>query len=465
MTAKTNQNNVLQILKWVISLGVPLLIFLLVPTTEVVTLQMKGFMAITLWAILVWVMDLIQVYIAGILLNLFYILFGIAGADVVFSPWTGSIIWLILGGLIIAVVFDKSGLMKRMAYFCIRKTGGSYKGIVIGMAVAGIIAALLVPNITGRVTIFCAISFGICKAMDLKPGTKTGIGIMFAGFNAGIGPRWVWMSGDDNIMIIAQHLKNAGIEVTWMQHLISNALPALLWLVVSTGLILILFKQDVQFSSKDHLEKEAKSLGTMQLREKKMLVIIALVLLGMLFTKIDPGWLFMLGAAACFLPGIHISPIEDLQATNFPIIIFTASCMAIGSVSNAVGFSSMIGDMTLPLLGGANNFGMILVAYAFGVIFNMFMTPMAATAALVPSIIEIAGKLGLSAVGASYGFVWGVQQLFFPYEWVLFLILFSYGMFDNKTTLKWGSIRFVLATVFLCIIIIPFWMLTGFLKI
>ena len=84
---------------------------------------------------------------------------------------------------------------------------------------------------------------------------------------------------------------------------------------------------------------------------------------------------------------------------------------------------------------------------------------------MVPSIIEIAGKLGLSAVGASYGFVWGVQQLFFPYEWVLFLILFSYGMFDNKTTLKWGSIRFVLATVFLCIIIIPFWMLTGFLKI
>ena len=55
--------------------------------------------------------------------------------------------------------------------------------------------------------------------------------------SAGIGPRWVWMSGDDNIMIIAQHLKNAGIEVTWMQHLISNALPALLWLVVSTGLI------------------------------------------------------------------------------------------------------------------------------------------------------------------------------------------------------------------------------------
>ena len=63
--------------------------------------------------------------------SLFYILFGIAGADVVFSPWTGSIIWLILGGLIIAVVFDKSGLMKRMAYFCIRKTGGSYKEMCI----------------------------------------------------------------------------------------------------------------------------------------------------------------------------------------------------------------------------------------------------------------------------------------------------------------------------------------------
>lgn len=462
---KISEKRGFKVFEWCVALGVPLLVMLLVPTTDVMTIKIKGFMAVTLWAILTWVMDLIQVYIAGILLNLFYILFGIAGPEVVFSPWTGSIIWLILGGLIIAVVFDKSGLMKRMAYFFIRKSGGSYKGIVFGFAVAGIFAALLVPNITGRVTVFCAIAYGICKAMNLKPGTKTGIGIMFAGFNAALGPRWIWMSGDDNIMIIAQHLKNAGITVSWGQHLISNGIPALLWLLVSTCLILFLFKQDVQFSSKEHIAEETRKLGKMKLREKKMLAIIAIVLVAMLTTKIEPGWLFMLGAAACFLPGINISPIQDLQETNFPIIIFTASCMAIGSVANAVGFSAAVGGIATSMLGGANNNVMILVAYGMGVVFNLFMTPMAATAALVPSIIQISGKLGISAVGASYGFVWGVQQLFFAYEWVLFLILFSYGMFDSKTTLKWGALRFVTATVFLCVIIIPFWHLTGFLKI
>ncbi len=449
-------------IKWVVSIGCPVLLFLLMPTTQQITVQMKAFMAVTLWAILAWALDVIQVYITGILLNLFYILFGIATPDVVFSPWLGSTIWLILGGLIIAVVFDESGLMKRMAYFCIQKTGGSYRGIIIGLMASGILAALLVPNITGRVTIYCAIAYGICRAMNLKPGSKSGMGIMFAGFNAAIGPRWMWMSGDDNIMIVAQHLKNAGIEVTWMQHLIGNFIPAALWVVASTIFLFLLFPQDVTFESKDHLEKELQKLGKMKQKEKKMLIIIAAVLVAMVFSKIDAGWLFMLGAAACFLPGINISPIEDLQKTNFPIIIFTAACMAIGSVSDAVGFSSYIGEVTLPLLGGANNFVMILVAFGFGVVFNLFMTPMAATAALVPTIISIAQDLGLSAVKATYGFVWGVQQLFFPYEWVLFLILFSYGMFDNKQTIKWGFLRFLLATVFLCAIYIPFWTLVGF---
>ena len=450
------------LVKWVVTLGCPVLLYLLIPTTQDITVQMKAFIAVTVWAILVWALDVIQVYITGILLNLFYILFGIASADVVFSPWLGSTIWLILGGLIIAVVFDKSGLMRRMAYLCIKKTGGSYRGIIIGLTVSGVLAALLVPNITGRVTVYCAITYGICRAMGLKPGTKAGMGLMFSGFNAAIGPRWMWMSGDDNIMIIAQHLQNVGIEVTWTQHLIGNLLPAALWVVVSTVFLLLLFPQDVEFESKEHLEKELAKLGKMQTKEKKMLVIIAVVLIAMVFSDIEAGWLFMLGAAACFLPGINISPIEDLQKTNFPIIIFTAACMAIGSVSNSVGFSAYVAEAMTPLLGGANNFVMILVAYAVGVIFNLFMTPMAATAAMVPSIISIAQNLGLSAVKASYGFVWGVQQLFFPYEWVLFLILFSYGMFDNKTTLKWGTLRFLLATVFLCVIYIPFWTLVGF---
>ena len=121
-------------------------------------------------------------------------------------------------------------------------------------------------------------------------------------------------------------------------------------------------------------------------------------------------------------------------------------------------------ELMMPILQNVGNFGLIVFAWLTGVITDMMMTPLAGMAAFSPLFIDIAAKLGLSVIGTTFSFVWGVEQLFFPYEWALFLILFSYDVFDMKKAMKFCTVRTILSIIFLMVLIYPYWMMTGFLR-
>ena len=46
----------------------------------------------------------------------------------------------------------------------------------------------------------------------------------------------------------------------------------------------------------------------------------------------------------------------------------------------------------------------------------------------------------------------------------LFLILFSYDVFDMKKAMKFCTVRTILSIIFLMVLIYPYWMMTGFLR-
>src|SRR5690625_855626 len=110
----------LVILKWIISIAIPLAIFL-VPTTESFTPEIRGFLAITVWGIFCMATEIIPSTLAAMMLPILYILFKVAEPAQAFGPWTTSVIWIAFGGIIIANILMTSGLAKRIAYFTILK--------------------------------------------------------------------------------------------------------------------------------------------------------------------------------------------------------------------------------------------------------------------------------------------------------------------------------------------------------
>lgn len=461
MEKRNSNDQVLMLIKWCLVFGVAFAVYFLLPANGIITLELKKFLAITTGTVIVWIFNLLPTFVSGTIMTLLYILLNVAPSSVVLSAWTGWVAWLVLGGMMLSIGFDRTGLMKRIAYFVIRKAGCSYKGIVAGLITSGVVMTILIPNITGRVTLYSALAFGICKALDLKNDTKAGAGIMLAGFLGAIASRYVVLSGDDNLVIALSFVQDT-YPVSFVEHLISSAPLSLLWVGIMIIMVLLLFKQDATFAGKEYFDVEAGKLGKIQPKEIKLLVIVVVTLATMILTDIPVGWLFMLAACICFIPGIDVLSGDDLKLVNYPILFFIVAAMSIGSVANTLNVGAIISETLLPMLQQTNRYTLLVFMWFFANAVHFFMTPLAATSAFVPAMVSIAEGLNLSVTGTIYSYIWGLTQLVFPYQWVLFLITFSYGMFDNKTAVKFCATRLALSFVFLVAVMIPYWMMIGF---
>lgn len=450
---------------WAVSILVPVVVYLVLPADGVLSEEARRYIALTLWALLAWALNTMPIYVAGVALTLLYILTSTAAPEVVFEPWTGMVVWLTLGGLTLSVIFEKTGLLSRIAYWFIAQAGGSYRGIVIGLVLSGIPVGLLVPNMTGRVALYAALTFGIIQAVDVKPNSKVAAGIMFGGFTAATASAWFYLSASENLQLINSYLQDHGQAVSWTEFFLSNFLPALLFMAALTAVTLLLFPGELDsVNGKQYFRSKFREMGRLGVREIKFLVVLVLLVVAMVFSGIAPGWLFMAAVVVCFLPGIEVSTAEDLKNVNYMMVVFVAATMSIGSVAADVGLPEVVTEALLPMMSGTNNYTFVLLIFVFAVIANLLMTPLAGMATFVPSLIVLADSLGISTNAAAFGFVWGVEQLILPYEWALFLILFSFGMFDMKKAILWSAARMALAFIFLAAVLMPFWMLTGFVS-
>ena len=449
---------------WAISIGVPLILYLAIPVGGSMTEEIRRFLALTVFALIAWALSIVPVYVSGTALTILYVLTKTASPGVVFSPWATMVPWISLGGLTLSVIFEKTGLLSRIAFWFISVTGGSYRGIVIGLTASGALVGLLVPSMTGRVVLYAALTLGIIHALKIKPNTNEAAGIMFGGFMASIACAWLFMSANDNLLIINSFLIDVGEGVSWLRYVAIMFVPAAIFIAMLVAVTLLIFRGRLEVEGREEFQNKLRELGPVKPQEIKFLVILALLVLALVFTDIAAGWLFMAAVVACFLPGIGITTADDLKQVNYMMVFFVAQTMSIGAVASELGLPKMVTDSLLPLMSGTNNYVFILMIMGFGIIINFLMTPLAGITSFGATLIELANTLGLSAPGAAFGFVWGVEQLILPYEWVMFLILFSYNMFDMKKAIIWSAARMGVAVIAMAAIILPYWMLVGFIS-
>ncbi len=193
--------------KWLLNLFLPFLVFL-IPQSTGLTMDMKVFFAVTLWAILAWLLETIPGTAVAILLPVFYIIFGLVDTPVAFSPWTTTIPWLVLGGAIFSAVMLNTGLAKRIAYFTILKTGGSFKGLLLGITLAGVILAPFIPSIMGKMAVLTPIAIGICQALNFPAKSRAASAVMMTAFLAVTGPAFSYLTGGAHIVMATGIIAN-----------------------------------------------------------------------------------------------------------------------------------------------------------------------------------------------------------------------------------------------------------------
>jgi len=448
------------IIKWIAQIGLPLIVAL-IPCGEVFTMPMKLFFVSTLFAILCFALETIDQTVVALILPLFWVYMGVAPATVAFQPWTQYIPWMMLTGLLLANVLESSGLLARIAYFCLVKTGGTYNGIIIGIALASAFLTLFVGNV---VVPMAAFSYGICLALGTGK-TKASAGIMMTAAMGCLVLNSTKMQGPLLMMGIGQPVTGQLQFLGYFESMWTMA-PVFLEYILMVLFIMKFFRPKEDIQGKEFFQQKLDEMGKITANEIKCGAVLILFLVYIL-TKDIHGlsleWGMALIPLLTCIPVIGSATEKDIKRLNYGFVLFITACMGIGAVAGSLGIGQIVVNLVMPIIQGQSHYVFFLIIWVALVALNFVMTPLAMEAAFTIPFATIAVAIGINPMALYYFMMQAVDQIIFPYEYALYLIFFAFGMIHMNDFMKISGTKMALNFIMCFALLLPWWNFLGFL--
>ena len=247
---------------------------------------------------------------------------GVMNIKEVAQPYISPIIFLFIGGFILALALEKWDLHRRIALTIILKVGTRSRLIVLGFMLATALLSMWISNTATTmmmVPIAMAIVFQLNQLLGegADPTLSTRLGkvlVMAIAFSASIGGLGT-LVGTPTTLIMAGYIEESfhqGLDfASWMLYgipLVVILLP-LTWIHL-TRIAFPLSDLEIE-GGKDEIERQLRELGPMSREERWVLGIFGLVAL---------AWILRSYVLAPLIPGIHDSIIALVGATVLFII-------------------------------------------------------------------------------------------------------------------------------------------------
>lgn len=447
-------------IKWILCFLLPILI-LLIPTNEAFTGQIRLFLAITLWSVLLFIFELVDTAVAGVSVMFLYCFFGILTFQQAVGAWANTTIWMVFGCLILINAMQRTNVLKRIAYNLLILTGGTYMGIIMGLTIFGVLF--------GTISIACvALAFGVCKALNLGKG-KAAAGILLATTVA------VTSSGDfiftavgvgisgavANLALTAMNLPNVPVDYV---HTFLHNIPWVAYPFITSFILAKLCAPKENIGGKEHFRKLKAELGPMSGAEKKALAIFIAVMVYAFTTVIhglDLVYGFIFGPMLLFFPGFKIGTKEDITSVNIGMLMFIAGCISIGTAATAVGIGDLIAEIATPVLANRSGGFFVFLTLLLGALANIVMTPVALMSVLAVPLSQIAVNMDMTVYPVIYALKHACTTIIFPYENTTFLFAYAFGLIDMKLFMKLMAIMCLAEFIFMLCVGVPFWTFLG----
>lgn len=450
------------IIKAVLTFLLPIMI-LFIPTGEVFTPDIKYFMAITLWGILMFVFEQINNMVASILMILAYMVFNVAPMTTVFQPWTADITWMTLSSLFLVAIVLDTRILERIGYVVLSKVGVSYMGVILGVAIMAVVCRLLMGS-TAAVSTVALICFALCKACGFGRQRESA-GIMLTGVIGYLDSDY-FLYSPDFFALLPTNMSTVipNIVVNYPTMLAHNAVFIVILFVKVLFVGWVCGRKTTAVIKRQAFVDLKNKLPKMDSKEKKILIVLC-ALIVYLFTQQWHGFSmmygFILAPMLLCLPGMNVGTKEHLAATNYSFIFFFTGCQAIGQVGAYVGIGDFITATLVPYLTGMSNTVFLIIVWFFAFLLNFLMTPAAEMNAFGGPLAQIAADMNYAVYPTMYTFFNGVSNFVLPYESAWPLFVYSLGLIPMKDFVKVYAGKAVIDFVFLVTVGFLFWRLIG----
>ena len=408
------------------------------PLPEGMTDEAQKVAAITCLMATWWITEAIPIPATALLPIALFPLLGVLETSKVTAAYGNHLIFLFMGGFLIAVTMEKWNLHKRIALHTIRMVGVTPNRIILGFMLATAFLSMWISN-TATAMMMVTIGLAILKQVrDQLPSEREQVAyksfalalMLCIAYSASIGGVATLIGTPPNAILAGVIEKNHGIHISFGQWMafglpLSITMLAIAWFYI-TRFILGNELRELP-GGRTEILKQIELLGPIQKEEKRILLVFSLVALAWIargFIKVDAlsmvtdSSIAIMGALALFIIPSNLHKREFLldwhTAVKIPwdIIILFGGGFALASGFQSCGLTEWIANQ-VNILQDSNT--LILVAFiALIVIFLTEVTSNTATAAL---LLPVMGALAISinihplvtmvttAIAASFAFM------------------------------------------------------------
>ena len=411
-------------------------IMIIMPTPSALDTSAWRVAAVALLMAIWWVTEAIPIPATALLPIVLFPLLKVSSVGDATAPFANPIIYLFMGGFIIALAMERTNLHKRIALNILKIVGTKPKAVIMGLMIAAAFLSMWVSN-TATAMMMLPIALSIIALVETKKNMadanlKSNFAIVVLlglAYACNIGGIATLIGTPPNALMAGYMLENFGIEIGFLQWMLIGlplvivSLPAVYLMLTK---VLFPIKRTTLEGGSDLIKKELKEIGKTTLPEKMVLSVFILVatlwitrpLLEGIIPNISDTGIAIFGAILIFLLPANFKKMEFIldwsHAKRLPweILILFGGGLSLAAAITSTGLAEWIGS-SLEFLGFLP-FILLLMASLLIIIFLTEVTSNTATAAaFLPILAAVAIALGMdplllaipAAIGASCAFM------------------------------------------------------------
>jgi len=383
-----------------------------------------------------WISEAIPIAATALLPIVLFPLLGIATVAATTTPYANEVIFLFLGGFLIALALESSGLHRRIALTILAIVGTRPANLILGFMIATAFISMWVSN-TATIVMMLPMATSvitIARANDL-PGSEASsrefdtallLGVAYAASIGGLG---TLIGTPPNALLAGFMQQSYDIEIGFLDWMLLGVPIVVItlpfaWLLVTR--LLHRLGSDPVAGGAVMLARERRAIGPMSRAEWTVGTITVLTatawitrpMLEEVVPALNDAGIAIAGALLMFVTPLTVRPLRGVltwtQAERLPwsVLVLFGGGLSLAAAIQQTGLSAWIGGV-LGALGGWPIFAVLLTVTAVIILLSEVASNTATAAAFLPVAGSLAVVIGVdpllltltTALAASGGFM------------------------------------------------------------
>ena len=374
--------------------------------------------AVGLWMAIWWATEAIPVFVTAFLPIVAFAPLGIAPIRDAAAPYANPIIYLFLGGFIMALTLEKWHLHKRIALAILDRVGTDGRRLIGGFMFVCALLSMWMTN-TSTTMMLLPIVLSVSMVIRDNAGGLTAkerhhfqvAMLLGLAYSASIGGLATLIGTPPNALLVGFMAENYGIQISFARWMLIGVPITLIMLPIAWFVLTrVIFKVNIPASEAvdKHLHRMREEMGPMTAPEKRVAIVFGAVIFSWMMrrpitewfglTGISDSGIVMTAAVLLFMlpSGDRTQPQlmtwHDASRLPWGVLILFGGGLSLAAAVSSSGLALWMGEGLAPLniLGTA-----VLVVAAVTLV--IFLTELKSNLATTATLLPVVGAIALQA--------------------------------------------------------------------